>query len=110
MVAYVLSEKTAQWIKNKVNSRDLTSKHRGAPPLSSACYPVMAIVAEITGVVSPGIYRIQYETRNGAFSQKITAIAVTLMNSLITSTSYNVGDKILVHNIECEAIPGEERS
>lgn len=106
----VLSDATAKWIQQQIHSRDLTSKHRGSPALSGACYPVMAIVARITGVVSPGIYRIQYETRNDALSQKITAIAVTLMNSLITSTSYNVGDKILVHNIECEAIPGEERS
>lgn len=109
-MAKVLSDTTAKWIQQQINSRDLTSKHRGAPALSSACYPVMAIVAEITEVVSPGIYRIQYATSKGALSKKITAIAVTLMNSLITSTSYNVGDKILVHNIECEAIPGEERS
>lgn len=109
MPEYLLSDRTAHWLKNQINSRDMTSKRRDTPTLTGACYPVVAVVATVVGVIAPGVYLVSYENRVGLFIKQQTNIAVTLMNSLIPASNYVAGDKILVHNLECQVIPGEER-
>lgn len=108
-MAKVLSDKTAEWIKNQINSRNLRNKPRKSVVGSSGgSADKQYVVATVVDILGGGVYSIEYESTPGDTKTSTTELALLLANNLVSSAEYNIGDKILVHKHEFDIAPGGE--
>ena len=109
-MAKVLSDKTAEWIKNQINSRNLCNKPRKSVVVGSSggSADKQYVVATVVGILGGGVYSISYEETPGDTKTSTTELALLLANNLVSSAEYNIGDKILVHKHEFDVAPGGE--
>lgn len=109
-MAKVLSDRTAEWLKNQISSRNLTSKSRKGVIIGSGggSADKQYVVATVVDILGGGVYSIKYELTPGDSKTSTTELALLLANNLVSSAEYNIGDKILVHKHEFDVAPGGE--